>query len=146
MGTRFRMALALWCLLSHNRFVYGAEEFEGFDLSTDSVLRAIDLSAYLIANFDVDKWGAGIGGQFAYPLLDEGLIPGMRFRDAIHLESGLDLLYWDWERIISDERYAWSAFAVVPQTGVRWHVYLVDSVRCVCDCQIRFKHRFYERR
>ncbi len=83
----------------------------------------MDISAYGIVNFG---WHVsfGAGAQFAYPVVPNGFIPNPRFRDALHVEGGLDFSYFFW----SGAGYDYHMALLNPMVGVRYAVYVLESL------------------
>lgn len=83
----------------------------------------MDISAYGLVGFG---WhiNFGFGAQFAYPIVPNGFITNPRFRDALHIEGGLDYGYWYWSVGPAD----WSLSLLTPMVGARYAVYVLESL------------------
>lgn len=78
----------------------------------------MDLSAYGIFNVAYHGFGIGAGAQFAYPVLPTGIFDHPRYRDALHLEGGLDFFYWD----------SVSLMVFAPHVGPRYAIYVTTQL------------------
>lgn len=78
----------------------------------------MDLSAYGIFNVAYHGFGVGAGAQFAYPILATGFFDHPRYRDALHLEGGLDFFYWD----------SVSLMVFAPHVGPRYAIYVTTQL------------------
>jgi hypothetical protein len=83
----------------------------------------MDVSAYGLINF---SWHVsfGAGAQFAYPIVPNGFIPNPRFRDALHIEGGLDFSYFFWDTPAGD----YHLMLLSPMAGARYAVYVLESL------------------
>ncbi|MBN2494233.1 MAG: hypothetical protein JXR96_06560 [Deltaproteobacteria bacterium] len=79
-----------------------------------------DISVYGLVNFTYHGVGGGAGAQFAWALFPNGFLRSPRFRDAFHIEGGLDFGYWTWKDV--------ELFGFAPSAGVRWAVYVLDNL------------------
>lgn len=79
----------------------------------------MDISAYGVLNFG---WHVsfGAGAQFAYPVVPNGFIANPRYRDALHVEGGLDFSYFFW----GDYHIGF----LNPMVGVRYAVYVLEKL------------------
>ncbi|MBW2702655.1 MAG: hypothetical protein JRF33_17690 [Deltaproteobacteria bacterium] len=84
----------------------------------------MDVSVYGWLNFGYHLVGGGAGAQFAWPLLPNGFIPSPRFRDAFHIEGGLDFGAWSWASANDDL----GLMSFSPFAGVRWAVYVLETL------------------
>ena len=84
----------------------------------------MDLSAYFLCNFGYHKVGVGAGALFAYPVFPSGFIQDPEYRDALHVEGGLDFYRWGW----TVESQSVSLMAFAPQIGLRYAVYLSEVI------------------
>lgn len=82
-----------------------------------------DASLMLLTNFAYHGFGVGVSAQFAYPLFPSGFIGDPRFRDALHVEGGLDFLRWGWD--VGGESLELMIFA--PRIGLRYALYFTDT-------------------
>lgn len=106
-----------------------AQEGEGGEVETPDPTEysdsgfGMDISAYGIVNFG---WhvSVGAGAQFAYPVVPNGFIPSPRFRDALHIEGGLDFGYYFW----TGAGYDYHVGFLNPMAGVRYAVYVLESL------------------
>jgi hypothetical protein len=81
-----------------------------------------DLSAYLLCNFAYHGLGIGVGAQFAFPILPSGFLEDPWFRDALHVEGGIDFARWGWD----EQDRAVELMIVAPQLGLRYAVYVAE--------------------
>ena len=81
-----------------------------------------DLSSYFLFNVAYHGLGVGGGVQYAYPVLPSGIINNVNYRDALHLEGGLDIARWSWQS--ADQTVKKMVF--IPQLGLRYAIYLSD--------------------
>jgi len=81
-----------------------------------------DVSLYGFFNGTYQGLGHGGGAQFGYPLMPNGLLSAGVYRDALHLEGGLDVCRFVYE--LADEYGSLTVFA--PGMGLRYAVYFND--------------------
>jgi hypothetical protein len=81
-----------------------------------------DLSFYGYFNGSYHGLGHGGGALFGYPLMPNGFIGGGEYRDALHLEGGLDLHRWVYKQ--ADEYV--SQVILAADLGLRYAVYTND--------------------
>ena len=87
------------------------------DYSSDGF--GMDISAYGAFGFG---WNFGVGGgaQFGIPVVPNGFIPNPKFRDALHVEFGMDTFYFTWSN--------YHVLFLNPMGGVRYTVYVLDNL------------------
>lgn len=83
-----------------------------------------DASLLLLSNFAYNGFGIGAGAQFAYPLSPSGFIGDPRFRDALHVEGGLDFMRWGWD----DAGESVELMIFAPRIGLRYALYFTDTL------------------
>ncbi len=83
----------------------------------------MDISAYGLINFGWHT-SLGAGAQFAYPIVPAGFVRNPRFRDALHIEGGLDFGYFFWSYGGHDYHMA----MMNPVGGVRWAIYVLERL------------------
>jgi len=81
-----------------------------------------DLSFYGFLNATYQGLGHGGGAMFAWPLMPAGFLGSGVYRDALHIEGGLDFCRWVYEL---DDDYG-SKMVFAPGLGLRYAVYLND--------------------
>ena len=84
----------------------------------------MDISTYFLCNFGYHSVGVGAGAQFAYPVFPSGLISDPLYRDALHVEGGMDFSRWAWDAQDGDAEL----MIFAPMIGLRYAVYLSETL------------------
>jgi hypothetical protein len=84
----------------------------------------MDLSLYFLNNFGYHKLGVGTGVLFAYPALPSGFFDSPVYRDALHVEGGMDFSRWAWDK----EGGQVELMIFAPMLGIRYAVYVTNRV------------------